>query len=58
LLEDLREKQGNNGDKEKLLVISNSSIITALARICRLDPMEELFKKVIVPEAVWKGGNS
>jgi len=38
--------------REELLVVSNSSIIIALARICHLDLMEKLFKKVIVPEAV------
>jgi len=54
LLEDLQGKQGNDGVKEELLVVSNSSIIIALARICRLDLMEELFKRVIVLEAVWK----
>jgi len=54
LLEDLQGKQGNDGVKEELLVVSNSSIIIALARICSLDLMEELFKRVIVPEAVWK----
>ncbi len=52
--EDLQGKQGNNGAEEELLVVSNSSIIIALARICHLDLMEKLFKKVIVPEAVWK----
>ncbi len=52
--EDLQGKQGSNGVKEGLLVVSNSSIIIALARICHLDLMEKLFKKVIVPEAVWK----
>jgi len=29
-------------------------IIIALARICRLDLMGKLFKKVFVPEAVWR----
>ena len=52
--EDSQGKQVNNGVKEELLVVSNSSIIIALARICHLDLMEKLFKKVIVPEAVWK----
>jgi len=54
LPEDLQGKQGDNGVKEELLVVSNSSIIIALARICHLDLMGKLFKKVIVPEAVWK----
>jgi len=50
----LQGKQGNNGVKEELFVVSNSSIIIALVRISRLDLLEKLFKKVIVPEAVWK----
>ncbi len=50
----LQGKQGNNGVEEELLVVSNSSVIIALARICRLDLLEKLFKKVIIPEAVWK----
>ena len=37
-----------------LLIVSNSSTIIALAKICHLDLIEKLFKKVIVPEAVWK----
>ncbi|MEB2837171.1 MAG: hypothetical protein GSR80_001075 [Desulfurococcales archaeon] len=53
MLEDLQGKRGSNGVEEELLVVSDSSIIIALARICRLDLMEELFKKVIVLEAVW-----
>ena len=52
--EDLQGKQGSNKVEEELLAVSNSSIIIALARICHLDLMEKLFKKVIVPEAVWK----
>jgi len=40
--------------RRSFLVASNSSIIIALARICHLDLLENLFKKVIVPEAVWK----
>jgi len=49
----LQGKQGNNRVEEKPIVVSNSSII-ALARICRLDFLVKLFKRVIVPEAVWK----
>jgi len=49
----LQGKQGSNG-AEELLVVSNSSVIIALARICRLDFLEKLFRKIIVPEAVWK----
>ena len=50
----MQGKQGNNGAREELLAVSNSSIIIALARICRLDLMGKLFKKVFVPEAVWR----
>lgn len=46
--------QGNSGAKEDLLVVSNSSIIIALAKACHLDLMEKLFKKIFVPEAVWR----
>lgn len=48
------EQESNEAREEELLVVSNSSIIITLARICRLDLLEKLFKKVIVPEAVWK----
>jgi len=37
-----------------LLVASNSSVIIALAMICRLDLLKKLFKEIVVPEAVWK----
>jgi len=51
----LRRRHGSNEvEEEKLLVVSNSSVIIALARICRLDLLERLFRKIIVPEAVWK----
>jgi len=51
----LQGKQGNSKAKEKeLLVVSNSSVIIALARICRLDLLESLFRKIVVPEAVWR----
>ena len=49
----MQGKQESNG-AEELLVVSNSSVIIALARICRLDLLEKLFEKVIVPEAVWE----
>jgi len=48
----LARKQGNNVAKEELLIVSNSSIIIALARICHLDLMKKLFKKVIVRKLV------
>jgi len=54
LPEDLQEKQENNGVKKRLLVVSDSSVIIALAMSCHLDLMGKLFEKVIVPEAVWK----
>jgi len=50
----LRKEQRSSKGGEGLLVVSNSSVIIALAKICRLDLLEKLFKKVIVPEAVWK----
>ncbi len=40
--------------EEELLVVSNSSVIIALARICRLDLLEKLFRRALVPEAVWE----
>lgn len=46
-------RDGEAVEKE-LLVISNSSVIIAFARICRLDLLERLFGKVVVPEAVWR----
>jgi len=48
----LQGKQRNSEAEEELLVVSNSSVIIALARMCRLGLLEKLFKKVIVPEAV------
>ncbi|BAA79229.2 conserved hypothetical protein [Aeropyrum pernix K1] len=45
--------QRSNEDEERLLVVSNSSIIIALARVCRLDLLEKLFGEVLVPETVW-----
>lgn len=37
-----------------IAVVANSSVIIALARVCRLNVLEKLFKQVIVPEAVWR----
>ena len=51
---DLQGKQRNSEAEEELLVVSNSSVIIAFARICRLDLLERLFKKIVVPEAVWR----
>ncbi len=51
----MQEKQRSNKAKKKeLLVVSNSSNIIALARVCYLDLLEKLFRKIIVPEAVWE----
>jgi len=54
LLRNLQRRQESNRAKGELLVVSNSSVIIALSRICRLDLLEKLFRKIIVPEAVWK----
>jgi len=40
--------------KEKLLVVSDSKVVIALAMTCHIDLEEKLFEEVIVPEAVWK----
>ena len=48
------EQRDGEAGKEELLVVSNSSVIIALAKICRLVLLEKLFKKIIVPEAVWR----
>lgn len=49
-----RERESNNTRDLNLIVISNSSVIITLAIICRLDLLEKLFKKIVVPEAVRK----
>ena len=49
------EQRDSEAKEKELLVVSNLSVIIAFARICRLDLLEKLFKKVIVPEAVWEG---
>jgi len=46
------ESSGATGDD--LIVVSNSSVIIAFARICRLDLLEKLFGELIVPEAIWR----
>ena len=48
------EQRDSEAGKEELFIVSNSSVIIAFTRICRLELLEKLFKKVIVPEAVWK----
>lgn len=48
------EQRSSKAEKKELLVVSNLSAIIAFAKICRLDLLEKLFKKVIIPEAVWK----
>jgi len=48
------EQRDSEAEEEGLLVVSNSSVIIAFARICRLDLLGRLFKKVIVPETVWE----
>ncbi|ALU11850.1 hypothetical protein EYM_05385 [Ignicoccus islandicus DSM 13165] len=49
-----RERESNDTRDSNLIVVSDSSVIIALARICRLDLLEKLFGKIIVPEAVWR----
>ena len=48
------EQRSSEAKEEELLVVSNSSVIIAFAGICRLDLLERLFKRILVPEAVWK----
>ena len=50
----MQGRQESNRAEGEFLVVSNSSVIIALARICRLDLLEKLFGKILVPEAVWK----
>jgi len=50
----LRKRQESGRGKEELLVVSNSSVIIAFVKICRLDILEKLFRKILIPEAVWK----
>ena len=49
-----RARESDNTRDLGLIVVSNSSVIIALARICRLDLLEKLFGKIIVPKAVWR----
>jgi len=48
-----REKQGSIDKAKRLVVVSNSSVVIAFARICRLDILQKLFREILVPEAVW-----
>ncbi len=48
------EQRSSEAKEEELLIVSNSSVIIALARICRLDLLERLFGRILVPEAVWR----
>ena len=54
MLRSLQGRQESSRVEGEFLVISNSSVIIALARICRLDLLEKLFGKILVPETVWK----
>jgi len=49
-----RERESNNTRDLNSIAVSNSSVIIALAGICRLDLLGKLFGKIIVPEAVWR----
>ncbi len=51
----MQRKQINiEAKRRELLVVSNSSVIIALARIGHLDLLQKLFRKVFVPKTVWK----
>ena len=50
----MQGRQVSNRVEEEFLVVSNSSVIIALARIFRLDLLEKLFGKILIPEAVWR----
>jgi len=50
----LQGKQESSRVKGEFLVVSNSSVIIALTRICHLDLLEKLFGKILTPEAVWR----
>ena len=54
MLRSLRGRQESSRVEGEFLVVSNSSVIIALARICRLNLLEKLFGKILVPETVWK----
>ncbi len=50
----MQRKQESNRVEGGLLAVSNSSVIIALTKICRLDLLKKLFGKILVPETVWK----
>ncbi len=50
----MQGKTRNNAGRERSIVVSNSSVIIALARICRLDLLEKLFSEIFAPETVWR----
>ncbi|MCE4600977.1 MAG: DUF3368 domain-containing protein [Desulfurococcales archaeon] len=50
----MQRRQESNRAEGEFLVVSNSSVIIALARICRLDLLEKPFGKILVSEAVWR----
>ncbi len=50
----MQGKQGNSSNgNEGLSVVSDSTVIIALAQVCRLDLLEKLFGEIFIPEAVW-----
>ncbi len=48
----MQGRQESSRAEGEFLVVSNSSVIIALARICRLDLLKKLFGKILVPEAI------
>ena len=50
----MQGRRESNRAEGEFLVVSNSSVIIALAGICSLDLLEKLFGKILVPEAVWR----
>ncbi len=53
MLRNLQGRQESSRVEGEFLVVSNSSVIIALARICRLDLLERLFGKILVPKIIW-----
>ena len=49
----LQRGRHKSANKMKPVAVSNSSVIVAFAKICRLDILEKLFHEILVPEAVW-----
>lgn len=50
----MQRSQESDEARKWVLVVSNSSAIIALAKICHLYLLEKLFGEILVPEAVWK----